>query len=89
MSAARPPETIAGEVEAGGRREVILGIRPEDVRVARSGDASCVRLRLDLVVPQSLPEAGAEIALALDEARLHFFDPVTRETLRAAAAPAS
>ncbi len=40
------------------------------------------------VVPQRLPEPGAEIALALDESRMHFFDPVSRETLRAEAASA-
>jgi multiple sugar transport system ATP-binding protein len=85
--------------------EVILGIRPEDVHVARGDETeSVVRLRLDLVepmgneiflhassgeheltarvAPQPLPEPGAEIALALDDRRLHFFDPVTRESLR-------
>ncbi|MDQ3948798.1 MAG: TOBE domain-containing protein, partial [Gemmatimonadota bacterium] len=89
----------------GGKQEVILGVRPEDVRVAQPGDASSMRARLDLVepmgnevflhasagehdvtarvAPQSLPEPGAEIALALDESRMHLFDPVTRETLRA------
>jgi multiple sugar transport system ATP-binding protein len=40
------------------------------------------------VAPQPLPEPGAEIALALDGRRLHFFDPVSRETLHAEAASA-
>ena len=89
-----------------GQGEVILGVRPEDVGVARRGDDRwVVRLRLDLVepmgnevfvhasrgeheltarvVPQELPPPGAEVALALDAARVHFFDPATRETLRA------
>jgi multiple sugar transport system ATP-binding protein len=36
----------------GGQREVILGIRPEDIRVARAGENDAVvRLRLDLVEP--------------------------------------
>jgi multiple sugar transport system ATP-binding protein len=91
-----------------GQREVILGVRPEDVRVVQSADADAVRLRLDLVepmgneiflhasageheltarvAPQALPEPGAEIALALDDRRLHFFDPASRESLRAEAA---
>jgi multiple sugar transport system ATP-binding protein len=98
----RLPAGVAGERRGA---EVILGVRPEDVRVARPGDAGSVRLRLDLVEPmgnevflhasageheltarvgpQSLPEPGAEIALALDEGRLHFFDAVTRESLHA------
>jgi multiple sugar transport system ATP-binding protein len=100
--------TESGRVAASGaqgRVEVILGVRPEDVRVAKLGDVGSVRLRLDLVepmgneifvhasageheltarvAPQPLPEPGADIALALDEARLHFFDPVSREALRA------
>jgi multiple sugar transport system ATP-binding protein len=91
--------------EGSGQRDVILGIRPEDVRVAQPADAGSVRLRLDLVEPmgneiflhasageheltarvppQPLPEPGAQIALALDDRRLHFFDPVSRGTLRA------
>ena len=103
-------ESLPGRVaKDGGRGEsVILGVRPEDVRVARPGDASAARLRLDLVepmgnevflhasagehevtarvAPQPLPEPGAEIALALDESKMHFFDPVSRESLRTAAA---
>jgi multiple sugar transport system ATP-binding protein len=99
---------LLGRREAGGGKretDVILGIRPEDVRVARPGDAGAVRARLDLVepmgneiflhasageheltarvAPQPLPEPGREIALALDDARLHFFDATSRETLRA------
>ncbi|MFN2565599.1 MAG: ABC transporter ATP-binding protein [Gemmatimonadaceae bacterium] len=88
---------------------VILGIRPEDVRVATARDADAVRLRLDLVepmgnevfvhassgeheltarvAPQPLPAAGAEVALAFDTDRMHFFDPVSREALRVATAP--
>jgi hypothetical protein len=40
------------------------------------------------VTPQPLPEPGDEVALALDANRMHFFDPATRESLRAVAAPA-
>jgi len=94
----------AGLRAAGG---VIVGIRPEDVRVARPGDSNVVRMRLDLVepmgnevflhasageheltarvAPQPLPAPGAEVALALDGARMHFFDPVSRELMRAEA----
>jgi multiple sugar transport system ATP-binding protein len=39
------------------------------------------------VTPQPLPEPGAEVALALDSERLHFFDPVSRVALDADAAP--
>jgi multiple sugar transport system ATP-binding protein len=112
--AVRLPSELANRLGtwAGGSRtagaEVILGVRPEDVRVAQAGDSTSVRLRLDLVepmgneiflhasageheltarvAPQPLPELGAEVPLALDAARLHFFDPVTRESLRAEAA---
>jgi multiple sugar transport system ATP-binding protein len=102
----RLPELREQRVAGGG--EVILGIRPEDIRVARPEDrGSTVRVRLDLiepmgneiflhgsageheltarVAPQSLPEPGTQIALALDDRRLHFFDAATRETLRAEA----
>jgi multiple sugar transport system ATP-binding protein len=34
------------------------------------------------VAPQPVPEPGAEIPLALDHQRLHFFDSTSRETLR-------
>jgi multiple sugar transport system ATP-binding protein len=95
------------KVAGGGRwpagRDVILGIRPEDVRVARPEDRDAVRMRLDLVepmgsevfvhasvgeheltarvAPQVLPALGEEVALALDAARAHFFDPVSRESM--------
>jgi multiple sugar transport system ATP-binding protein len=103
-----PLEGLRDRAEGSGMREVILGIRPEDVRVAQGGDAAYARLRLDLVEPmgneiflhasageheltarvppQPLPEPGAEIALAFDDRRLHFFDPMSRETLWAASA---
>jgi multiple sugar transport system ATP-binding protein len=99
--------TEGGERPDGAGHEVILGIRPEDVRVAEPGAAAAVRLRLDLVepmgnevflhasageheltarvAPQPLPAPGAEVALALDGARMHFFDPVSRELMRAEA----
>ena len=38
------------------------------------------------VAPQALPALGAEVALALDTSRMHFFDPVSHEVLRAEAA---
>jgi multiple sugar transport system ATP-binding protein len=88
-------------------REVILGVRPEDIRVAGANDAHAVRMRLDLVepmgneillhasageheltarvAPQPLPTPGQEVALALDAARLHFFDAVSRESVSAEA----
>jgi multiple sugar transport system ATP-binding protein len=97
-------DVLGRRAEGGGQREVILGVRPEDVRVAQPGDADALRLRLDLaepmgneiflhasgdehevtarVVPQPVSDVGSEIALALDTARLHFFDPVTRESVR-------
>jgi multiple sugar transport system ATP-binding protein len=105
-------EPLARRADGGGRAgaDVLLGIRPEDVRVARPEDTGAARLRLDLVepmgnevflhasagehevtarvAPQRLPEPGAEITVALDESRMHFFDPVSRETLRAAAGSA-
>jgi multiple sugar transport system ATP-binding protein len=102
---------LVGHGAVGGERavDVILGIRPEDIRVAEAdADASVGALRLDLVepmgnevfvhasvgeheltarvAPQPLPQPGAEVALALDRSRMHFFDPGTRESLRAEAA---
>ena len=101
--------TAGGGQRVAGGQEVILGVRPENVRVAKPGDAASVRLRLDLVepmgnevflhasageheftarvAPQPLPEPGADVALALDAERLHFFDPVSRVSLDADAAP--
>jgi multiple sugar transport system ATP-binding protein len=98
------PNEGGERADGPGTREVILGIRPEDVRVVQPADANPVRMRLDLVepmgneiflhasageheltarvAPQPLPEPGTEIALALDDQRLHFFDSVSRESLR-------
>jgi multiple sugar transport system ATP-binding protein len=108
---AQVPSGVTSELAsmAAGEREradVILGIRPEDVRVANdAGAGSTVRMRLDLVEPmgneifvhasageheltarvppRALPEPGAEVALSLDPARMHFFDAASRERLRA------
>ncbi len=89
--------------------DLILGVRPEDVRVAGTPrDDGSVRMRLDLVepmgnevfvhasageheltarvAPQPLPPPGAEVALAIDAEKMHFFDAQTRESLRAEAA---
>jgi multiple sugar transport system ATP-binding protein len=101
-------QMLARRAVGDGRIELILGIRPEDVSVAKGDDPSPIRMRLDVVEPmgneiflhasageheltarvgpQALPPPGAEIALALDEDRLHLFDPVTRESLRVAPA---
>ena len=95
-----------GRADMSGKRpEVVLGIRPEDIRVAPTQpDGRAVRMRLDLVepmgneifvhasagdheltarvAPQPLPDPGAEVALTLDASRMHFFDGVTRESLK-------
>jgi multiple sugar transport system ATP-binding protein len=99
---------LRGSREGTGAQEVILGIRPEDIRVAEQDDAASLRLRLDLVepmgnevflhasrgeheltarvAPQVLPAPGADVVLALDTSRMHFFDAKSRESLRDEAA---
>ena len=88
-------------------REVILGIRPEDLYVYDSSyvpeSVAALELVLDVlepmgneifvyarsgedvviarVAPQSLPEPGEKIRLAIDLAKLHFFNVETGEAI--------
>ena len=85
---------------ADGARPVLLGMRPECLRLATSDDASApIRARLDAVEPMGnetilyartgdhdltariapgvVPRPGSEVALAVDPAGLHLFDPTS------------
>ncbi len=102
-------DTHAATLGDYGGKEVILGIRPEDLYVAGSSYApqpvAEINLTLDVlepmgneifvyassgepvivarVAPQSLPEPGQPIRLAMDLAKLYFFDVDTEKSISA------